>query len=289
MGAGRLLIFGVVSIALAACDEDAAVRTEAAAPDAAADVTSADVTDADAAGPEVPLRPLRILFFTKETLYFHTDAHAVGDVAVPTYLESRGHTVTVSSDTSVFSDAGLAPFDVVLFFVTSGNFFDDGNKAAFQSFITSGHGFAGVHSASITEYDWPFFTALVGATFWGHGVAPDGITDASVVVAAPSVPLVSFLPRPWVRTDEWYYFTTNPADNHALEPLLTLDESTLPSDYPDAGFTGDHPLSWRQTYQGGRSFYTAMGHTGASYTDDLFLATIALGVEWAGAPSSVHP
>jgi len=239
--------------------------------------------------PDLPLRPLRILFFTKETLYFHTDAHTVGDPAVSQYLASRGHAVTMSADAAIFSPAGLAPFDVVLFFVTSGNFMDDANKAAFSAFITSGHGFAGVHSASITEYDWPFFTQLVGATFWGHGTGSDQITQARVLVAAPGVPLVSFLPRPWVRSDEWYYFTTNPADNAALEQLLLLDETSLPADYPDAGWTGAHPLSWRQSFQGGRSFYTALGHTGESYTEDLFLATIALGVEWAGAPSTRNP
>lgn len=277
----------VAACALGACDEDVAPLAFDASSDTNATLEAGDV-DATP-GPEFPLRPLRILFFTKETLYFHVDAHTVGDVAVPAYLTSRGHDVTVSSDTSVFSTDGLAPFDVVLFFVTSGNFFDDGNKAAFQSFIASRHGFAGVHTASITEYDWDFFRGLVGATFLGHDIGPNQISDASLVVAAPNVPLVSFLPRPWNRADEWYYFITNPADNAALEPLLRLDESSLPSDYPDAGLTGNHPLSWRQTYQGGRSFYTALGHTGESYTDELFLATIALGVEWAGAPSTVHP
>lgn len=291
MGLRGILACTVACAALVACDGNAVVAVGAldGSSDAGAP-SDAGAVDSDAApAPDVPLRPLRILFFTKETLYFHTDAHAVGDTAVPAYLTSRGHTVTVSSDTSIFSPVGLAPFDVVLFFVTSGNFFDDANKAALQSFITSGHGFAGVHSASITEYDSPFFTGLVGATFWGHGVGANQIADASLLVAAPNDPLVSFLPRPWVRTDEWYYFTTHPADNASLEPLLLLDESSLPSDYPDAGRTGKHPLSWRQTYQGGRSFYTALGHTGASYDDPFFLATIALGVEWAGAPSSVNP
>ena len=68
-----------------------------------------------------------------------------------------------------------------------------------------------------------------------------------------------------------------------------LDETSLPADYPDAGRTGAHPVAWRQTFQGGRSFYTALGHTGESYADDLFLATVALGVEWAGAPSTRQP
>lgn len=245
-----------------------------------------DGAAADAAADAPRVRrpgPLRVLFFTKETLFYHTDAHKIGDEAVPKYLRARGHEVTVTNDSATFNPIALADFDVALFFVTSGVVFDDAQRAAFEAFIRAGGGFAGVHAASATEFDSPFFRGLVGGTFWGHGVGDGGFSTSALNVVDASDPLVSFLPNPWVRRDEWYYFIEDPGKNAALTQLLRIDESTLPPTYPEAGLTGVHPLAWKQAYMGGRSFYTALGHIGAGYEDELFLRSIALGVEWAGA------
>jgi type 1 glutamine amidotransferase len=134
----------------------------------------------------------------------------------------------------------------------------------------------------------------MGASFLGHGVGDAQVIQGALVVTDPKSPLVSFLPNPWVRTDEWYYFIENPSNNKALAPLLALDESTIASyypDYPEAGFYGDagHPLAWTQEYECGRVFYTALGHTGTAYSEEPFLRTIAVGIEWAGAPASEKP
>ncbi len=60
---------------------------------------------------------------------------------------------------------------------------------------------------------------------------------------------------------------------------MTLDETTYS---PGAGAMGfDHPISWVQEYQGGRSFYTALGHTAASYSDPLYRQHLLGGIEWA--------
>jgi type 1 glutamine amidotransferase len=88
------------------------------------------------------------------------------------------------------------------------------------------------------------------------------------------------LPDPWRRTDEWYNFRTNPRAD--VDVLLTLDESSYS---PGSGAMGsDHPIAWCHEYQGGRSFYTALGHTEASYAEPLFLAHVAGGIEWVLAP-----
>jgi type 1 glutamine amidotransferase len=234
------------------------------------------------------LRPLRILFFTKMTMFDlnHKDTHTKGDVAVPAYLRARGHTVTVSDDAGVFTDDGLAPFDVALFFVTAGHVMTEDGRAAFQRFIESGHGYAGVHTANATEWDWPFMSGLLGVTFAGH---PDHIEPGDVYVEAPDDPLVSFLPSPWRRQEEWYFFSDDPKNHPELQLLLRIDESSL-ADYPEAGLYGaNHAIAWKQTFHGARSFYTSMGHTPESYDDELFLRSIALGVEWAGAPTTTRP
>jgi len=58
---------------------------------------------------------------------------------------------------------------------------------------------------------------------------------------------------------------------------LTVDEST----YKGGVHGAYHPISWYHMYDGGRSFYTAMGHTVENYQDTLFLEHIMQGVKWA--------
>ena len=48
--------------------------------------------------------------------------------------------------------------------------------------------------------------------------------------------------------------------------LATVDESTYDEDDGNAT-DDDHPISWCQRYDGGRSWYTGMGHTQASFAE----------------------
>lgn len=265
----------------AGCQQPGSSASPSPAPGSNAPI---DASPAEDVGPEVPLRPLRIVQFTRETFYYHPDAH-LHDEDVATYLRSRGHTVTITKDPAVLVSE-LASADVAFFFVTSGFVFDtDLQRRAFETFIRSGHGFAGAHTASVTETDWEFFKALVGATFLGHAMGASQISDATLLVESPGDRIVGFLPARWPRQDEWYFFFEDPSENKALEPLLSIDERTLPADYPDAGRYGRHFIAWKQRYAGARSFYSALGHTGASY-DGSHLEMLARGIEWAGAPST---
>ena len=243
----------------------------------------------------VPVRPLRILMVTKETLFHHVEAHDAGDVAVPTYLRARGHAVTVSNDSSYFAAGRLDPFDVVMFFVTSGNVVTEPmEQAELVRFVHSGRGIVGTHTASATNNDWLFMYQLMGATFGGHGSGDAQVTPARVTLYDAAGPLGAFIPQPWERTDEWYFYDRNPLEDRKLTPLLMLDESSLQQyrpAYPDRGLYGDagHPLAWTQDFECSRVFYTALGHTAASYAEDLFLEHLAVGVEWAGAAASTGP
>ena len=242
-----------------------------------------------------PARPLRVLFVTKETLFFHAEAHQIGDVTVPAHLRSRGHEVTVTADSGVFTDAGLAPFDVVVLFVTSGKVIPEGEgRAAFARFVSAGKGVVGVHTASATDNDWPFMNELLGVVFKGHGMGDAQVTPARILLDDPSSPLTAGLPTPWERSDEWYYYDRNPALDPRRRRLLSLDESSLQQyrpAYPDEGFYGDagHPLAWTQEIACGRTFYTSLGHTGSAWQEPAMLAHLAAGVEWAGALTAGGP
>jgi type 1 glutamine amidotransferase len=98
-------------------------------------------------------------------------------------------------------------------------------------------------------------------------------------VTGPDHPSTGHLPPVWERTDEWYDFRTNPRDTVTV--LLTVDESS----YEGGGMGDDHPLAWCHANCGGRSFYTALGHTEESYAEPAMLAHLLGGIRYAAAPS----
>jgi type 1 glutamine amidotransferase len=40
-------------------------------------------------------------------------------------------------------------------------------------------------------------------------------------------------------------------------------------------------MAWYHNYEGGRAFYTELGHTNESYTDSLFLHHLLGGIKYA--------
>jgi len=148
----------------------------------------------------------------------------------------------------------------VIFLSTTGTILDDGQKAVFQRYIESGNGYVGIHSATDTEYDWAWYGGLVGTFFRDH----PSIQPASIQIEDPNHPSTASLSQPWQRTDEWYNFQTNPRGS--VHVLATMDESSY-----EGGDMGDHPIAWcHDVAGGGRSWYTALGHTEESYSEPLF-------------------
>lgn len=217
-----------------------------------------------------PNTNLNVLIFSKTTAFRHESIES-GGAALKSYFEAKGLAAIQSEDSSFFSNNQLFPFDVVIFFNTTGNILDSVQQESLVQHVKSGKGFVGIHSASDTEYDWPWYAGLVGAQFANH---PD-IQQAAVVKADTSHLSTKQLPARWIRTDEWYNFKQIPVN---VNILLTADETT----YQGGEHSANHPLSWYHSYDGGRSFYTAMGHTVESYQDTMFLEHIYQGVKWAG-------
>ncbi len=140
-----------------------------------------------------------------------------------------------------------------------------------------GGGFVGVHSAADTEHGWPWFLALAGAEFRTHpAIQPAALTVVDRVHAATRE-----LPERWNRTDEWYDFVANPRASASVHVLVTIDEAS----YAGGTMGADHPVAWCRFYDGGRTLYTALGHTSESWSEPLFLGHLAGGIAFsAGWP-----
>lgn len=186
------------------------------------------------------------------------------------------------------SAADLAKYETIVFVSTvdgtnnldpsNPTLLDAGELEAFQGYIQSGGGFAGVHAATDSMHTVPWYSQLTGggARFVSH---PRQQTAVQVVEDATH-PSTSHLSGSWTRFDEWYNFNQSPRES--VRVLTNLDESTYNAGANAMG--ADHPLSWCQNFESARSWYTAGGHTEASYTDPAFLKHLLGGIAWsAGA------
>lgn len=220
----------------------------------------------------------RVLVFSKTTGYRHASIPD-GVAAIEKLGQEHGFAVDATEDATEFTDANLAKYQTIVFLSTTGDPLDQpSEKAAFQRYIEHGGGFTGVHAASDSGYTWAWYGGLVGAYFREHPAQQYATVDVIGQGAASN----RGLPNRWTRWDEWYNFRSNPRAE-GVRVLATLDETSYD---PGAGAMGDHPITWCHRYDGGRAWYTGMGHTSASYSEPLFLQHLLGGIEMtAGAAS----
>jgi type 1 glutamine amidotransferase len=229
-------------------------------------------------GPAGEGGPVRVLLFSR-TLGFRHASIPVAVGALRREGARQGMVVDHTEDPARFTASRLRRYRVVVFLSTTGDVLDQDGEAALRGFVEAGGGWVGVHAAADTEDDWPWYETLVGARFARH----PAVQRASVRVADRDHPATARLPADWARTDEWYDFRTNPRGR--VRVLATLDEST----YRGGGIGADHPIAWCQgggsrsasPVGGGRAFYTAGGHTAASWAEARFLAHVVAALRWA--------
>ncbi|MEU9848685.1 ThuA domain-containing protein [Streptomyces sp. NPDC047985] len=212
----------------------------------------------------------RVLVFSKTAGYRHA-AIPDGVAALGQLGKDSGITVDTTEEARQFTTANLARYDAVVFLSTTGDVLNADQQKAFENYVATGGGYMGIHAAADTEYDWPFYGGLVGAYFSSH----PAIQPATVRVEDHEHPATAHLGDEWNRTDELYNYRTNPRGQARI--LATLDETT----YTGGTMNGDHPITWCQTYQGGRSFYTGLGHTKESYADPAFRRLLLGGLRYA--------
>ena len=207
--------------------------------------------------------------------------------------QRNGFAVDATEDAGAFTDANLAKYDVVIFLCTTGDVLNATQQAAFERYIQGGGGYAGIHSASDTEYDWSWYGGLVGAYFRDHpGVAGvnQQFQQATINVEDRKSAATKRLPAQWTREEEWYNFRTNPRED--VHVLMSVDESTYdPRGYSVPGGSppmGDHPISWCHEYDGGRAFYTALGHKGVYWKEPLLLSHVLGGIQMAAGAAKFN-
>jgi cytochrome c len=216
--------------------------------------------------------PPRVLVFSKTAAYRHESIPA-GIAAIRKLGQESGFAVDATEDASAFDDANLKRYRAVIFLSTTGDVLDAAQQDAFERYVQAGGGYVGIHAAADTEYDWPWYGKLAGAWFQSHPQNPN-VRKGIFRVVDRDDPSTKGLPARWEREDEFYNFKSINPDIHVL---VDIDETSY-----EGGTNGaNHPMSWRHEFDGGRAWYTAMGHTDETYSDPLFLGHLAAGIRWA--------
>lgn len=255
--------------------------------------------------------PKRLLFLTHASLYQHASLEPA-ERSVTAWGEDAGFAVTglrgyaqesSNLDLSMISADYLDQFDGIVMF-TNGNLpMDDSQRRAITDFVRGGKGFIGVHSATLTLYDYPEFGEMLGGYF--RRAIRQGYPFV-LKVEDRDHPATRMLGSSWPIVDEFYLFGTQawsaaaPDENRdelfgnpipmgfsrdRVRVLLSIDtELTDMEGLEETGMEkgGDYPQAWCRTFGEGRSFYTAIGHSTDIWTNDpLFRAHLTGGIRWA--------
>jgi len=220
----------------------------------------------------------RILIYTRNGEGYVHENIAASVAALERICAGEGILTDVSDDPTVFTPENLERYSAIVFSNTNNKGFDTGDqKEAFREFIRKGGGFAAIHSSNATERDWPWYWAMVGGKFIRH--APHQEFD--VLVTDPGHPSTSHLPARWTIEDECYYsFQLNPDIHVLLSADMTTVEDEGKDAYPGETFGQQFPLSWCHRFEGGRQWYTALGHDPWFYEDPLFVEHLRGGILW---------
>ncbi|KAH8658127.1 secreted glycosyl hydrolase [Xylariales sp. PMI_506] len=212
----------------------------------------------------------KVFVFSKTAGYRHESIPA-GIASIKRLSETSNlFTVDASEDATLITFSNLVQYSVLVFLHTSGDFLTREQLAELRKYVNNGGGFVAIHGASSAMKQEPWYGQLIGAVFTEHPEPQSG----DVHLADCEHVITSSTPKLWKWFDEWYNFTETPK---GVNVLLTVDEGT----YSGGKHGNPHPIAWCHEFDGGRSFYTALGHFDAAYEDEIIMSHILNGILWA--------
>jgi len=212
----------------------------------------------------------RILVFSK-TLGFRHASIPAGKAAIQKMGIENGLVVDTTENAAMFTEANLKKYHAVIFLSTTGNVLNDAQQVAFERYIQAGGGYVGIHAATDTEYDWPWYNKLSGAQFLSHPGNPNVQTGETYAVNKNHPSMFGF-PERWKIKDEFYDFKNF---NEKVNVLVKIDENT----YKDGKMGANHPMAWYHDYDGGKAFYTNFGHTDETFSEPVFVKHLLGGIQ----------
>jgi type 1 glutamine amidotransferase len=221
----------------------------------------------------------RILIYTHNGKGYKHENIAASVEALKKLCAGNGYITEATDDPGIFTAVNLKTFSCIIFSNTNNEAFDtETQKQAFVDYTRNGGAFVGIHSASGSERQWPWFAAMLGGRFVRH----PALQKFSIKVIDKGHASTKFLGDSWEWEDECYYLNQLNPDVHVLLAAdLTTVKDEKRAEYPGVTFGDYFPVAWYHEYDGGRQFYTSLGHKAEYYQDPKFLEHLSGGIGWA--------
>lgn len=223
----------------------------------------------------------KLMVFSKTEGFRHESINA-GKDALLKMSKEKDFDVTFTEDADQFNDKELKKYSAVVFLNTTGDVLNGAQQNSFERYIQAGGGYVGIHSATDTEYSWPWYGELVGAYFQDHPSDPSNVQKGKFTVTKKDHWATKGMPVEFEREDEFYSFKNI---SPSINVVLTIDDKS----YIGGSNPEYHPMSWYHEFDGGRAFYTAMGHTDETYTEPIFLNHLWAGIHYATGGDTPKP
>lgn len=216
-----------------------------------------------------PKKINRVLVFSLTKGFRHKSIKE-GILAIKKLGAENNFEVDTCETTGSFTVENLSKYRTLVFLNPTGSkVFSDEQKQALKTYINNGGGLVGIHAATDFCYEWEWYGRMIGAFFANH----PKVQQAKLISVKPKDKLMKGIPKSWLHTDEWYNFKSF---NNDVKVLVKVDENS----YQGGKMVNDHPIVWCHKFEGGRIFYTGLGHTPEAYANEFFLKQLLMGIKW---------
>jgi type 1 glutamine amidotransferase len=232
--------------------------------------------------------PKDVLVFLKPAWYRHASLDSLAHW-FQHFGWDHGFNVDTTDHPEIFNGDDLGRYDVVVFVSTTdlGNALNDDQKAALVEWYRHGHGIVAMHAAAVHHRTWDWWAELVGCDF-----NSDSDRSRARVVFDPGAsehPAVRGQGEErWIE-EEWLCYDRSVTGLPGVKVLMRVDESTFePVRKKFVGAGGkpmgrDHPAAWCREFQGGRFFYTALGHDPRAIGTEFGREHLLGGLRWVSS------
>ncbi|GAB4055210.1 ThuA domain-containing protein [Spirosoma litoris] len=230
---------------------------------------------------DVNWKKVKVLVYTKNGKGYVHDNIANAVLCIQKLGQQNGFSVDSSSQASVFTEANLKQYTLLIFPSTNNDVFDtDAQRLAFRRYIEAGGGFVGIHSVMGTERNWTWFKRMLGGTFAWH----PKFQKFRAEIIDTKHPSMQGLPKIWEKEDE-FYFTKNMSPGPTV--IMANDLTSLNQDEPEkvktfgGSYTELYPSAWYYNFDGGYTWCTTLGHAKTDYlSDTTFIQHIFQGIRY---------
>lgn len=227
-----------------------------------------------------------VLLFSKTTGFRHSESIDASKPVVQELGRKNNWFVYETEEGGVFDPSLLRRFRAVIFNNSTGRVLNDEQEKALADYVEAGGTLIGIHGAGDNSHHWPWYEEnLLGTRFSHHSLDPHLQKTTVFTETGRDSVLSRKLPANWVHEDEWYVFLTQPKGVHILSYIdgekIIPNGNMLWIKNKNFGMGKYHPVAWYRAVGRGKTFYTSLGHTGATWKEPAFEKMLENAIFWS--------